>query len=52
MFDMSVYETKRIRLEKIEIERKLYNDLYTKGLIIEEDYEAYIRELIKELSYI
>lgn len=52
MDQMTVYESKMIRLEKIEIGRKIYNDLYTNGLITKEEYETNIKVLCKELRYI
>ena len=52
MLNMSEYEAKMIGLEKIEIKRKLFNDLYTNGLITEEEYESTIRELYRKVSCI
>ena len=46
MEQMTVYDSKMIRLEKIEIRRKIYNDLYTKKIITKEEYEEKKKKIL------
>lgn len=47
---MSMYERTMVTIEKIEVGRKIYADLYNHECITKEQYNELMNELCKKLS--
>ena len=47
---MSMYEAAMVKIEKIEVGRKMYADLYDRGCITKEQYDELMKKLCKQLS--
>lgn len=50
MLMMSSYEVAMVTIEKIEVGRKIYADLYDRGCITKEQYDELMKKLCKQLS--
>lgn len=47
---MSMYERAMVTIEKIEVGRKIYADLYNHECITKEQYDELMKKLCKQLS--
>lgn len=47
---MSSYETAMVGIERVEVGRKIYADLYDRGCITKEKYDELMKSLCKQLT--